>query len=166
MSKEYTNQSADIAEQVQDTGTEEQAGDQGGERGEPESQQEKKYTDAEVDRIIARKIAAERKRMSKLFNEEQAENELEIRERNVLRRELMADAKDTLVDQGLPSSLANLMDYSDKDSFDKSFKEVTEIFRTAVAREVKNSLRGNAPRVGTPLGEDTNLREAFAPRAR
>lgn len=35
--------------------------------------------------------------MSKLFNEEQQENELEIRERNVAKREMMADAKDALV---------------------------------------------------------------------
>ncbi len=42
---------------------------------------EKKYTDEDVDRIIAKKIAAERKRMSKLFNDEQQESELDKREK-------------------------------------------------------------------------------------
>lgn len=154
-----------VVDAAQAADAEEQAEAQGKE-GVDQAPPEKKYTDADVDRIIARKIAAERKRMSKLFNEEQQESELEIRERNVLRRELMADAKDELIDRGLPSSLAKIMDYSSKESFDQSFKEVTDIFTSAITQGVKNALKGPVPRVGTGSAEDAALRDAFAPKAR
>lgn len=166
MDEEMRNMGAEGTEDAQAAGAEEQAGAQGEQGAEGQEQPEKKYTDADVDRIIAKKIAAERKRMQKLFDGEQQESELEIRERNVLRRELMADAKDALVDMGLPSSLAKIMDYTDKESFDKSFKEVTGIFGEAVTQGVKNKLRGSAPKVGTGSREDAALRDAFAPKAR
>lgn len=166
MDEEMMIMGAEGTEDAQAAGAEEQAGAQGEQVAEGQEQPEKKYTDADVDRIIAKKIAAERKRMQKLFDGEQQESELEIRERNVLRRELMADAKDALVDMGLPSSLAKIMDYTDKESFDKSFKEVTGIFGEAVTQGVKNKLRGSAPKVGTGSREDAALRDAFAPKAR
>ena len=168
MDEEMMIMGAEGTEEAQAAGAEEQAGAQGehGAEGQEQPEPEKKYTDADVDRIIAKKIAAERKRMQKLFDGEQQESELEIRERNVLRRELMADAKDALVDMGLPSSLAKIMDYTDKESFDKSFKEVTSIFGEAVTQGVKNKLRGSAPKVGTGSREDAALRDAFAPKAR
>lgn len=142
-------------------------GDQNG-SGEAESGQkpEKKYTDEDVDRIIAKKIAAERKRMSKLFNDEQQESELDKRERDVLKRELRADAKDTLTSQGLPSTLADLIDYSDKESSEKSLENVISIFREATAQGVKNALRGNVPRVGTSLSGKDPIADAFAKKAR
>lgn len=163
---EIMNTGAEGIEEAQAAGAEEQAGAQGDQNAEGQEQPEKKYTDADVDRIIAKKIAAERKRMQKLFEGEQQESELEIRERNVLRRELMADAKDALVDMGLPSSLAKIMDYTDKENFDRSFKEVTGIFGDAVTQGIRNKLRGSVPRVSAGSSEDVALRNAFAPPAR
>ena len=85
---------------------EDQEGTQGDKNGsgegEPGQEQEKKYTDKDLDRIIAKKIAAERKRMTKLFNDDQQESDLDKRERDVLRRELRADAKERLASEGLP----------------------------------------------------------------
>lgn len=132
-------------------------GNAGAEGADDGQAQEKKYTDDDVDRIIARRIAAERKRMSKLFNEGQQESELEIRERNVAKREMMADAKDALVRDELPYTLAGLMDYTDKESYEASYKEVTKIFRDAVQQQVKHLLRGSTPRVST------GTRKAFDP---
>lgn len=154
-----------MIENVDAVTTEEQTGAQGNEEQEPAV--EKKYTDADVDKIIARKIAAERKRMSKLFNEEQQESELDIRERNVLKRELRADAKDALIEQGLPSSLANLLNYDSKDDYERSFEEVSTVFREAVQLGVKDALRGNVPH-GRSNGSsvDMQIREAFTHKAR
>ena len=154
--------------EAQDAGAEDQAGVQGEQVKDGQNQPEKKYTDAEVDRIIAKKIAAERKRMQKLFNEEQQESELEIRERNVLRRELMADAKDALISSGLPSSLAKVIDYSDKESYEKSYEEVTAIFREAMQQEYKRRFSGRPPHARMDLGDkeinrEKALAEAFAP---
>ena len=56
-------------------------GDQSGSgEGEPGQEPEKKYTDKDLDRIIAKKIAAERKRMTKLFNDDQQESEKSLDE--------------------------------------------------------------------------------------
>lgn len=134
-----------------------------------EQKPERKYTDADVDRIIARKIAAERNRMKRIFNEEQQESELEKRERDVLRRELMADARDALLNEGLPSSLAGLINYADKESFEQSYQEVSATFRRAVQDGVRRTLAGAVPKVGTGVRnrEEQLIAEAFAPiRAR
>lgn len=160
-----------MVEGAEAASTEEVAGVQGEQvqkQGDVETEQkpEKKYTDADVDRIIARKIAAERQRMSKLFNEEQQESELEKRERNVLMRELKADAKDALVAQGLPYTLANLMDYGSKEDFEASYKEVTEVFKVALERALKDVLKGESPRKGYMQSGDAAFRNAFAPKAR
>lgn len=139
-----------------------------GEQAQTERQeQEKKYTDADVNRIIAKKIAAERSRMQKLFNDEQQESEIEKRERNVLKRELMADARDELVNQGLPSSLAKVLDYSSKENCESSLKDVIEIFRDAMQQEYARRLGGPVPRAGVGTsGIDSAIKNAFAPNAR
>ena len=121
MDEETMITGAEGIEETQAAGAEEQAGAQGEQSEEIQDQPEKKYTDADVDRIVAKKIAAERKRIQKLFKAEQQESEIEKRERDVTRRELMADAKDALVSDGLPSSLAKVMDYSDKEAYEKSY---------------------------------------------
>ena len=130
---------------------------------EREEHQEKKYTDEDVNKIVAKKIKRERERLRKAFDDEQQENELEKRERDVLKRELRADAKDMLVDEGLPNTLANLMDYEDKEAFDKSYEEVTRIFREAVQRGIKDALKGEAPKIGSGGGHDP-IAEAFKAR--
>lgn len=151
-----------MVENVEAAATEETAEAQG-----EQQAPEKKYSDADVDRIVARKIAAERKRMSKLFQGEQQESELEKRERAVLLRELKADAKDALIDQGLPQSLAGLLNYTSEDNLKKSMAEVSEIFRAAVQQGVKDKLRGETPRRGNPCtSEEMALHDAFKAGAR
>ena len=164
------NEETTMIEDVEAATTEEQAGANDNSQETPqEQQQEKKYTDADVDKIVAKKIAKERARLSKMFNDEQQESDLEIRERNVLVRELKADAKDKLVEDGLPYTLADLMAYDSKENFSKSYDEVTTIFREAVQRGVKNVLRGPVPRVGTGNrtgSQESRIQNAFAPKAR
>lgn len=156
----------EVAEVVEAAPTKEIAGDQSKEtQAEEKATAEKKYTDADLDRIIAKKIAAERKRISKLFNEEQQVSEIEQRERNVLLRELKADAKDSLIEQGLPSSLAGLLDYSDKETLERSITEVGTLFKEAVDKGVKDRLRGSTPRTGySGIGsKEEALHKAFRP---
>lgn len=146
---------------------EEQAGVQGKEeRREVEDCQEseKKYTDEDVNRIVSKRLTRERERLSKLFNEEQQESELDIRERNVLKREQKADAKDALIAEGLPSSLADLLSYGDKEEYERSYKEVTEVFRTAIADEIGRRLRGGHPKAscGGSRSQGDALRDAFS----
>lgn len=169
MDEEMRNTGAEGAEEAQAAGAEEQAGAQGEQGAEGQDQPEKKYTDADVDRIIAKKIAAERKRMQKLLEGEQQESEIEKRERDVTRRELIADAKDRLIGDELPSSLAEIMNYSDKESFEKSYQDVTVVFREAMQMEYKRRFSGRPPRVGTGSREtpqEKALANAFAPPKR
>lgn len=141
-------------------------GDGADPEGQAAAEPERKYTDADVDRIVAKKIAAERQKMQKLLNEGQQESELEIRERNVLKRELMADAKDALLNEGLPISLASVMNYGSKEDYEKSFKELTDVFREALTAECKRHFGMPAPKVSTGNGEDKAIADAFAPKAR
>lgn len=116
---------------------------------------EKKYTDADVDRIIAKKIAQERNRMQKLFTEDQQESDLDRREREVTKRELRADAMEALARDAFPCSLADMLDYSSKEAFDESYKTVTGAFQDAVNAKVKHIFQFDdrvaheAPKVST-----------------
>lgn len=87
------------------------------------------------------------------------------RERAVLLREMKADAKDTLIERGLPSSLAGLLNYSDKETLENSLNEVGKIFNAAVEQSVKSRLRGETPRRGSSVGDSKEqaLHNAFKP---
>lgn len=158
MGEEMLRTGAEGAEEVQAAGAEDQAGAQGN--------QEKKYTDADVDRIVARKIAAERNKSQKLLEKEQQESEIERRERDVQRRELTVEAKEKLAGEGLPGSLAEIMNYDSKEEFFQSYEKVTAAFREALRGERQNKLSGRTP-VNPDNGfSDQSIADAFAPPAR
>lgn len=161
MTEELLNQGMENTEEAEASTAEGMEGAQGEEQ-EDRPAPEKKYTDEDVDKLIARKIAAERKRLSKLFNEEQQENELDIRERKVFERELRADAKDALIGQGVPYTLANLMDYSSRENMEKSMAEVVKIFRESVEIGIRDRLKGKTPRTGAVAAYGDEMRQAFA----
>lgn len=150
--------------------TEETAGAQSKEtdQGEREGVElEKKYTDADVDRIVKKKIANERKRMQKLFEEGQQLSELETRERDVLRRELRLDAMEMLMENDVPMSLLDLLNYDSKESMEKSFKCISEAFRDAVGAEAKKRFAGATPkRYETADSSNYAIKQAFSPKAR
>lgn len=123
-----TDNGAESVESVGAASTEEQAGDQ--------VDPYKKYTDSDVDRIVAKKIAAERSRAAKQQNEE-----LEQREREVLRRELVIEARERLADKHLPSSLVDLLNYESKEEFEESYNKVTGVFMEVA----KPKITGRAP---------------------
>lgn len=169
--EDMLNTGNEVVEEVGAAATEGQAGAQGDQE-ETQNEPEKKYTDADVDRIIAKKIAAERSRMQKLFTEEQQVSELEIREREVLKRELKANAMDKLIADNMPSSLAMLMDYSSEEGFKRSYKEVVEVFQEIMNVEIKKRFAGAVPKVGTGLFDSSSagtrqqmaIQNAFAPK--
>lgn len=126
---------------------------------------ELKYTDEDVNRIVSNRLARERNRMKKLFDEEQHESELDEREKKVLMRELKADAKDVLYEMGMPVGLAELLDYTDKESMEKSIETVKTIFNDALAFALKDKLRGTTPRAITHgSSADAAIAEAFRSR--
>ncbi len=146
-------------EEVEATATEETVEAQDQEQ-ENENKPVPRYTDEDVNKIVKKRLAKERERLSRMFNEEQQVSELDEREKAILKRELKADAKDRLVDDGLPSSLANLLTYDDEDSFERSYKEVSEIFGEAISRHVAKVLNHGTPKTGAYSKADP-LKGAF-----
>lgn len=73
------------------------------------------------------------------------EKELEEREKKVARDELMAEAKNTLSGKNLPLELAEVLDYTDADSCNKSITMVEKAFQKAVETAVEERLKGEAP---------------------
>lgn len=166
MGDEMLRTGAEGAEGAQAASAEDQAGAQGNQGAEDQGHQEKKYTDADVDRIVARKIAAERNKSQKLLEKEQQESEIERRERDVQRREMTVEAKEKLAGEGLPGSLAEIMNYSSKEEFSQSYEKVTAVFREALRGERQNKLSGRTP-VNPDNGfSDRSIADAFAPPAR
>ena len=130
--------------------------------GEP-AQAEKAFTQADIDRIVQRTIRGERQRADRLVEaarteaarlagmnaEERARHEAEQRElalnereRALDRRELRAEALETLARRGLPGELADALDYADAERVSASLEAVEAAFRGAVQRGVEARLRG------------------------
>lgn len=124
------------------------------------------FKQAELDAIIAKRLAkvqkdmetkiaeakAEGERLAKLSEAERKKAEedanrkkLEDREREITRRELRAGAMEKLAEKGLPKGLAEVLDYTDEDSCDNSLKALETAFRTAVNAAVEDRLKGNPP---------------------
>lgn len=127
--------------------------------------QEKKYTDADVDRIVKKKIANERKRMQKLFNEEQQESDLDRRERELTKRELKADARDAISESGLPPCVADILNYNSKEEYESSLSTVFDVvaeIRKAVELE---RATGRTPRAYLSRSDDPEkaVKDAFRP---
>ena len=124
---------------------------------------EKKYSDEDLDRILAGKIMRERRKLTESISSQLAA-ELDERERNILKRELRADAQDKLIADRLPLALAECLDYEDKEAFDKSYSSIVKAFQDALAEGVRDALRGNTPRAirGSGCSGGDRVRDAFA----
>lgn len=125
---------------------------------------------AEFDRRLSKGIetalANERKRLEQLTDDKISEAEklakmsdlerkeyqqkkdaedLAKREADLTKRELMAEAKTTLAEKGLPASLASMLDYSSADTVQASIATVAETYNGAVEAGVNARLKGGKP---------------------
>ena len=103
---------------------------------------------------------SEAETLAKMTQEEKAqymqqkrEKELTDREAAITRKELMAEAKNTLASDGLPQELAEVLDYSDADTCKKSMEKVKEVFQRAVETAVEEKLKGGKPPKKAPGGD-------------
>ena len=132
---------------------------------------EKTFTQKDLDAIIDKRLARERKeaderiknavteaqKLAKMSADERLEHErqerdkqLKDRESEITKRELRAEAKNQLSDKGLPVELAEILPYSDAESTNNALEAVEKVFRLAVEKGVNERLKGNAPKVGQP----------------
>lgn len=136
-----------------------------GEKDTNDKQPELKYSDADVDKIIKRRLAKERAKYARLIDEQGFSDELIEREKAVTEKELRLDARERMADAGIPASFAGLLNYSDRDKFEESFKTLSEAYNsTKRAYELKSISRPAPTRgAGAPGGSDESdkLRAAF-----
>lgn len=100
---------------------------------------------------------SETEKLAKMTKEEKTqylaqkhEKELAEREAGITRRELMAEAKNTLAEKKLPAGLAEVLNYTDADSCNKSIAAVEKAFQEAVEEGVQERLKGGTPPTKAP----------------
>ena len=101
----------------------------------------------------AEKLAKMTKEEKAQYMQQKREKELTDREAAITRKELMAEAKNTLASDGLPQELADVLDYSDADTCKKSMEKVKEVFQRAVETAVEEKLKGGKPPKKAPGGD-------------
>lgn len=169
-------------------------GDQGGEGGSEGEQQKITFSpeqQTEIDRILGERLGkaqskwekdyqtkldeakTEAEKLAKMNAEQKAEYEkkkqddaLAKRESEITRRELRATALESLAEKGLPKTLADILDYADADSTNKSIETVEKAFRDTVEAAVNERLKGTPPKGGSGSANSvTNeISEIFAQR--
>ena len=132
---------------------------------------EKTFTQKDLDAIIDKRLARERKdaenrikeavteaqKLAKMSADERAQHEreelqktLSQREAEITKRELKAEAKSQLSDKGLPVELADALPLNDAESTSQAIEAIETAFRKAVEKGVNERLKGTAPKVGQP----------------
>ena len=93
----------------------------------------------------AEKLAKMTKEEKAAYMQQKKEKELTDREAAITRKELMAEAKNTLAEKNLPVELAEVLDYTDADACSKSITAVEKAFQSAVQSAVEDRLKGGKP---------------------
>ena len=137
-------------------------------------QDEKKYTDAEVDAIIDKKFAKwkseqeakenEAKKLAKMNADEkqkyqldQREQELANREQVLARKELTAEAKAMLSERGLPVELVAVVDLSNAETVTESVASIQKTWEDAVQKGVADRMEGSAPIKTAPTNQQEGV---------
>lgn len=93
----------------------------------------------------AEKLAKMTKEEKAQYMQQKKEKELSEREVAITRKELMAEARNTLAGDGLPQELAEVLNYTDADACKKSMETVKAAFQKAVEAAVEEKLKGGKP---------------------
>lgn len=133
---------------------------------------------AEFDRRVQKALETQRSKLEVLFDEkateaeklakmtekekaqylqQKKEKEMADREAAITKRELAAEAKNTLAEKKLPVSLAEMLNYSDADACKQSIEAVEKAFKEAVEASVEERLKGDKPLKKAPSQDDTDL---------
>ena len=156
-------------------GTDDGTEDAGAEEGEETHKaEEAKYTDADLDKIISRKIAEERKKQQKAVDEakrlanmtaeEKKQNELAETKQQLesLQRQIAIDkmakvARGILAEKSisLPDELLSTLVTDDADQTKTNVTNFAKLFDKAVDAAVKERLKGKTPGTGTPASNLT-----------
>lgn len=107
----------------------------------------------------AERLAKMTKEEKEQYQRQKKEKELSDREAVITRKELMAEAKNTLASDGLPQELAEVLNYTDADSCKKSMEKVKAVFQKAVETAVEEKLKGGKPPKKAPETDPQKTQE-------
>lgn len=110
----------------------------------------------------AEKLAKMTKEEKAQYLQQKREKELTDREAAITRKELMAEAKNTLAEKKLPVELAEVLNYTDADTCKKSIATVESAFQKAVESAVEARLKGGTPPKRPPEGDETMAKQVEA----
>jgi len=102
-------------------------------------------TQIENAKTEAEKLAKMNAEQRAQYEKEKQDAALAEREKSITKRELTATAKETLVEKGLPTSLASVLDYTDAEKCSASIEAVETAFKEAVEKAVEDKLKGGKP---------------------
>ena len=108
----------------------------------------------------AEKLAKMSKEEKTQYLQQKKEKELSEREAAITRKELMAEAKNTLAEKKLPVELSEVLNYTDADACSKSIATVEKAFQKAVEDAVKERLKGGEP-PKAPQGSNVVTKEEY-----
>ncbi len=123
----------------------------------------KTFTQEEVNEIIEKRLNRERKKFTSMINaDDPREHELEERRHALDVREMRLDALEILEKKGLPAESLELLNYTDKESCERSIEILEKVINTGSQVAVNRILRGGPPIRKAPVGEPrAGLRQAF-----
>lgn len=93
----------------------------------------------------------------KAYQEKKRIEDLDAREAEITKRELTAQAKIQLADKGIPTELAEILNFKDAESCKKSIEIVEKAFQQAVAKAVDEKIKGGKPMKKAPSSTDITL---------
>lgn len=93
----------------------------------------------------AEKLSRMNKEEKEQYLRQKKEKELSDREAEITRKELQAEAKNTLSEEGLPIELSEVLNYTDADACKSSMETVKKAFQKAVEAAVEEKLKGGKP---------------------
>ena len=101
---------------------------------------------ADEQRKEAEKLAAMNAKEKAEYEINKKQQDLEERERNIQLRELTAEAKDMLIEKGLSSDLASILDYKDAESVNESINIIEAAINKEAEKQVIERLKGRTPK--------------------
>lgn len=147
----------------------------GQQKTEPAPAAEKTFTQADLDKIVAERLARQQKKfeaekeeaakLAKMNADQKAEyaakkreEELAAREKSIAEKELRYTALGILEESKLPSSLVDCLNLSSADSCNASIEALKKAWPEAVTAAVDNALRSNNP---PPYSGGNTQKDAF-----
>lgn len=106
----------------------------------------------------AEKLAKMTKEEKAQYLQQKKEKDIQAREAAITKRELAAEAKNNLVEKGLPVDLADVLNYTDADACKKSIESLEKAFQQSVEKAVEEKLKGGKP-PKNPQDEEHNLQK-------